>query len=749
MDRDIKYEEVLAQIKLYIKDEATLKEIQKAYEYAEEKHHGQVRNSGAAYIIHPLWTTFFLAQWRMGPKTLIAGLLHDVLEDTPATFEELQELFGIEIANLVEGVTKVSYFAKENRTQIKAQYLRKLYLSMAKDIRVIIVKLADRLHNLKTIGYLKPERQQIIARESLEIYSAIAHRLGMKAVKQEIEDISFKIINPVQYNKIVSLLESSNKERENTINQKIEELKKILITEKKMSVKVYGRSKSIYSIYRKMNQFGKNFDDIHDILAVRIITNSVDDCYKVLGFVHQHYTPLNNRFKDYIATPKHNLYQSLHTTIVADDGLIFEVQIRTEEMDELAEQGVAAHWRYKEGENYDIAKKQKDIDERLDIFKRILDLENISVQERDEIQQEVYKPDHLMEQIIQNDIFSSLIYVLTPNGKVVTLPFGSTVLDFAYKIHSEIGEKTIGAKINGLFSPISTVLKSGDVVDIKTAATQKPNHSWLVVAKTSSALQKIKKYLKKELVEVTSDAKSVNLEKIKQTKSQIEEYIAKKDLKWKLVNSETQLERLHAINFNNIEDFLLDVANDEYTLEEAINLVYLDHETSQNEKILKKLQDKQYKKAQLKDDIIVQGISNIKVVISQCCLPIPYEDITGYVSKAEGIKVHLKTCRNIQSGDKQDRQVEVSWNEAVCKNKQYDCVIRIEAIDRPALLVDVTKVLSHLNASVQMMSANVSGDLMNLTIKTIIKVSNADRLQQIRSSLLTIPDIKVVERVMM
>ncbi|AGM26180.1 GTP pyrophosphokinase [Spiroplasma syrphidicola EA-1] len=749
MDQNIKFEDVLAQIKLYIKDEKSLNEIVKAYEFAEEKHRGQIRKSGAPYIIHPLWTTFFLAQWKMGPKTLIAGLLHDVFEDTPATYEEMQKLFGLEITNLVEAVTKVSYFAKENRTQIKAQYLRKLYLSMAKDIRVIIIKLADRLHNLRTINFLSPERQQIIAKESLEIYSAIAHRLGMKAVKSEIEDLSFKILNPQEYNKIITLLETSNKERENTINKKIEELKDILINQKKMDVKIYGRSKSIYSIHRKMNQFGKNFDDIHDILAVRIITNSIDDCYKVLGFVHQQYTPLNNRFKDYIATPKHNLYQSLHTTIAAEDGSIFEVQIRTEEMDEIAEQGVAAHWRYKEGENYDVQKKQKDIDDRLDIFKRILDLENLTVHERDEIQQEVYKPDQVMEEIIQNDIFASLVYVLTPNGKVVTLPFGSTVLDFAYKIHSEIGEKTIGAKINGLFSPIATVLKSGDVVDIKTSVTQKPNHSWLVIAKTSSAVQKIRKYLKKELVETSGDLKTQNLEKIKTAKAQIEEYIGKKDLKYKLVDADTQLERLREIDYTNIEDFLLDVANDEYTIEEAVNLIYYDPDTNQNQKILKKLQDKKYKKAQLKDDIIVQGITSIKVIISQCCLPIPYEDIVGYVSKSEGIKVHLKECHNIQSEDKQERQVDVVWNELVCKNKQYDCGIRIEAIDRPALLADITKVLSHLNASIQMINANTSSDLMTISIKLIIKVANVDRLRQIRSSLLSIPDIKTVERILM
>ena len=749
MDEQIKFATVLDQIKLYIKDQNTVAEIEKAYHYASEKHEGQTRKSGAHYIIHPLWTTFFLAHWRMGPKTLIAGLLHDVLEDTPATFEEVEKLFGKEIADLVEAVTKVSYFAKENRTQIKAQYLRKLYLSMAKDIRVIIIKLADRLHNLKTISYLSPEKQQIIAKESLEIYSAIAHRIGMKAVKSQIEDLSFKIMNPAQYTKIVHLLEWSNKERESNMAQKITEIKNILINEKGMDVRIFGRSKSIYSIYRKMNQFGKDFDDIHDILAVRIITHSVDDCYKVLGYIHQHFTPLNNRFKDYIATPKNNLYQSLHTTIVASDGTIFEVQIRTEEMDEIAEQGVAAHWRYKEGENYDVAKKQKDIDERLDIFKRILDLENITAQERDEIQQEAYRSDQLMEEIIQNDIFSSLVYVLTPNGKVVTLPFGSTVLDFAYKIHSEIGEKTIGAKINGFFSPIATVLKSGDVVDIKTSPSQKPNHSWLVIAKTSSARQKIKKYLKRAIAETTGDTKSANLEKIKKVKANIEDYIAKKDFKWKLLDSEGQQERLEAINYHNIEDFLLDVANDEYSIEEAVNLIYLDNETSQNEKILKKLQDKQYKKAQLKDDIIVQGITSIKVVISQCCLPIPYEDIVGYVSKAEGIKVHLRTCKNIQTAEKQERQVEVSWNESVSKNKQYDCGIKIEAIDRPALLVDVTKILSHLNAAIQMINAHSVPSLMTTTIKLIIKVANVDKLNQVKSSLLSIPDIRAVERIMM
>lgn len=741
-------DDVIFEVKTYIKEENPIQLILKAYKYAEEQHKGQFRKNGDDYIIHPIWTAYFLAKLKMGPLTIIAGLLHDVLEDTPVTEEDLKKIFGEEVAKLVESVTKVSYFAKENRNQIKAMYLRKLYLSMARDIRVIIIKLADRLHNMLTIKNLNLEKQHEIAKETIEIYSPIAHRLGMKMVKTELEDLSFEVLDPKAFNKVIRLLEIGKTDREKIVETKKTELKKLLLDDKQIPVTIFGRSKSVYSIYRKMNLFGKDFDDIHDILAIRILTSTIDQCYQVLGYIHQNYTPLAGRFKDYIATPKNNLYQSLHTTIVGENGYIFEIQIRTYEMDEIAEQGAAAHWRYKEGEKYDISKKQKDIDDRLDIFNHILDLENMLIADSsNEKEGETSSNQHFIEEIIQKDIFSSLIYILTPNGKVITLPFGSTVLDFAYKIHSELGEKTTGAKINGVFSPLATILKSGNIVEIKTSNNQKPNHSWLLIAKTTSALQKIKRYLKKEIQEQSAESvKQTNYEKIKAVKQRIKDYIEKNNLKWNTLDYQQTILKLKDLNYNTIEDFLLEVANNEYSIEEACKLAYLEVNISENEKLLNRLKDKKYSKSQLKDDIIVENVTGIKASISQCCYPVPYEPITGFISKLEGIKVHVKTCKNVLTPDKQQRLINAQWNEPVVENKQYDSAIRIEAFDRPAILVDITKILNHLNSPIQSINAKNNGESFITRIDLIIKVNTYDKLMQIISSLKATPDVKVVER---
>jgi len=401
----------------------------------------------------------------MGPTTIIAGLLHDIFEDTPVQEQEIIDRFGQEVNMLVRAVTKVSYFAKENREQLKATYLRRLYLSMAQDIRVMIIKICDRLHNMFTIGNLPLDKQQVIAQETLDTYATIAHRIGMNSAKSWLEDMSFKVLDPGSYAKVAELIAQDRKTRDVEIKKIIIDLNYFLTKEKQITVvRIFGREKTVYSIYRKMTMFGKTFDEINDLLAVRIIAQNVDDCYKILGFIHQKYLPIPGRFKDYIATPKNNLYQSLHTTVANKNGLLFEVQIRTDEMDEYAEFGAAAHWRYKANDEVSVADKQKEIDDKLDIFRRIISLNN------EEQNQE-------LEKELKEDIFTSTIYVLTPNGQMITLPYGSTVLDFAFRIHSEVGEHAIGARINGVFLPLNTVLHSGEMVEIKTSPTQTPNHN--------------------------------------------------------------------------------------------------------------------------------------------------------------------------------------------------------------------------------------------------------------------------------
>ncbi|WP_342252372.1 RelA/SpoT family protein [Spiroplasma endosymbiont of Amphibalanus improvisus] len=735
------FEKVFNKIKKYISDKSTLDLIEESYIYAEKQHRGQKRKSGEDFIIHPLWTTYRLASWNMGKNTLIAGMLHDVLEDTPSTEKEIKEKFGEEVYNLIYSVTKVSYFAKENRTQIKAQYLRKLYLSLSKDIRVIIIKLADRLHNVNTLQALPIEKQRIIAKESLEIYSAIAHRLGMTAIKNELEDLCFKILEPEEYNRIIHSLELSNQQFNLVLDSIIKKIETAL-SEKNMQFKVLGRTKSIYSIYRKTIKYAKNFEDIHDILAVRIITNNVDECYAVLGIVHSLFSPLQKRFKDYIAVPKNNLYKSIHTTLVTEIGIIFEMQIRTKEMDDFAEHGIASHWRYKEGEVFDLSKKQKDIDERLNIFQGIQELETSS----NEYYADEKEPTELIESAIKNDIFSALVYALTPEGKVVTLPSGSTILDFAYKIHSEIGEKTIGAKINGAFSSLSTVVKSGDVVEVKTATHQHPNHSWMLIAKTSSAKNKIKKYLRKEQNLIVINDDKNNLKNIKLVKEQISKYISEHNLPDKMIDEKRQKNILNRLGYNNLDIFLLDVQNGKYSIREAVKLLYINK--SQNDsKLINYFLNKEAINVNLGDNkILVQDEYGIRTKISSCCRPVPNEQIIGYVSRYGLIKVHRVNCKNLINDSMQERKIEVSWNINVGSKIGYETLIGINALDRPGLITEITKIFSNLNVEIRKMKASVVNEEFRVKIMMLAQLNDKQQLDHLLKSLRSLSNIISAER---
>ncbi|WP_051636031.1 RelA/SpoT family protein [Mesoplasma photuris] len=734
------YSELENELRNYISNKKELKEIKDAYDYAEKLHSGQWRKNGDPYIYHPLSTAYFLAQMQMGPKTIIAGLLHDIVEDTPVTTKELESIFGEEVANLVESVTKVSYFAKENREQLKSEYLRKLYLSMAKDIRVIIIKIADRLHNMLTINNLPKEKREVISKETLEIYSAIAHRLGMKNAKSLLEDMSFEVLEPLQYQNIENKLKKDKEEREIYIGNLIQEMDLYLRKEKHIKLlNMFGRPKTVYSIYRKMNMIGKSFDEITDLLAIRIITKSIDDCYKVLGFLHQKYTPVGGRFKDYIATPKNNVYQSLHTTLVDKDGNIFEVQIRTEEMDRIAESGAAAHWRYKEGEVVDIAKRQKEIDERVDVFQHILELDQQSAKS------ENGSKGKEIEQALKDDLFTASIYVLTPAGAVKTLPYGSTVLDFAYSIHSELGEKTIGAKIDGAFSPINTVLKSGQIVEIKTSSKQAPTHEWLKIVKSTSAKNRIKKYLTAKMNESNiTNKKEENKAIAKKAENTINSYINQKELRWKRKSDEEILESVKSLGYTNLEEFLLAQAKGEYTISEACDLVYIDHNFSKDDEALESIKTKVVRNFDNKNDIVIDGITNIKTELASCCMPIPYEPVVGYVSKGNGIKVHLSECININKTG--ERIINVQWNSAVTESHSYSTKIKYYATDRPNLIYDVSKVLTSLKAST--INANLSTDEKTLMAsgELTIKVTNSEQLNQIISAIKSIPSIIDVDR---
>lgn len=734
------FNEVMNEAKTYIKSENLLNKIEKAYQYVKVKHEGQLRKNGDPYLYHLLSTAYNLTLWHLDPATIQAGLLHDILEDTPTTHEELIKEFDEEIADLVLAVTKVSHFAKEKREEIKSDYLRKLYLSLAHDIRVIIIKMADRLHNIRTIEFLSPEKQKVVAKETLEVYSSIAHRLGMRELQSELEDRSFAVLYPKEYQKISNIFKADKEKRENLVNNAIKEISKTLVKHEKLNFRTYGRSKNLFSIYRKMYHFGKDLEDIHDILAIRIVSQSIDNCYAILGYLHQRFTPLPGRFKDYIATPKNNMYQSLHTSIVYKNE-IYELQIRTEEMELYAEVGAAAHWRYKEGEEVSAKKKQQEIDEKLNIFQTILDLNTINNYEDD-------GQNSNLETEIKQDLFSELIYVLTPNGKVITLPLGATVIDFAYKIHTEVGETAMGARINGAYSSLNTVLKTGDVVEIKTAKSSKPNYDWLAIAKTNFARHKIKKYLNKQTEAPEAKVKSSdNEKKIQITKEKIEKHIQENKLRWRIASSSVILQRLKFLKYNSYDDFCLDVASGTYSIDEAVSSILFSD--SPKFKDLKSKKNISLANPHINNDAIVENTPSIKTQLARCCLPIPDEPIIGYISKGQGIRVHRIDCPNVINEQRKERTLETIWNLSATAARVYSSSIKIYYLDRPALLADIINLLNHLKISIQNIDAN--NQLINHkgTLKLIIRVPNIERLNQIISSLKKVPDIIEITRIIM
>ncbi|AHI52819.1 RelA/SpoT family protein [Spiroplasma culicicola] len=745
--RDV--EILIKEMKKYIKNEKSIEEVRQAYYFAEDKHKEQKRKNGDPFIIHPLSSAYYLAQWRMGPKTIIAGLLHDVIEDTPVTFDEIEELYGTDVADIVEAVTKVSYFTKENRAQMKAQYLRKLFLSMIRDIRVIIVKIADRMHNLLTLKYMKPEKQKIIAKETLEIYSTIAHRIGMKSAKNILEDYSFEFLDPEEYHRIIALLEEDKEARYQIINDIIQEINSKIETDGSVgSASVYGRSKTIYSIYRKMNVFGKSFQDINDILAIRIITGTIDDCYRILGWIHQMYTPLSGRFKDYIATPKNNLYQSLHTTLANKDGIIFEVQIRTKDMDDIAEHGAAAHWKYKEGEgSVDIATKQREIDKKVDMFTRLMNLEKLAVDgEQSEYEMDVDSLEQEIEETVKSDYLTAMIYILTPDGQVVTLPFGSSVLDFAYKIHTDVGHRTIGAKINGVFSPYNTTLNSGEMVEIQTSNDTEPQDKWLRFVRTSTARKAIENFLAIKKKEEDKKEEITNQKMIRTTKKEIERYIIAHNLKWQVNSFEEMQKKLKVLDYKNIDEFLLSVAKGDFTIPEAVDVVYVSKENLTDIETINDMKTRKYKSNLGRDDLRINGMEKVSCSIAQCCFPIPVENVTSFLSKTKGIQVHRSECVNIVNIRKVRNLLPTEWIVKNTKDKRYNTKIRFLTYDRPGILMDVINVFSSKRINIAEAKIITSEEDFMGKGSMIIETEGVEQLNSTLKTLSEVPGVVKVTR---
>ena len=727
-------EDVLEACSGYLTRPESIQIIKDAYNYMESKHEGQFRKSGEPYKYHLIEVAYTLATYNVGPTTIAAGLLHDVVEDTDTSIEEIKNLFGDDVAFLVDGATKIRKLSKGSYEDYQAENHRKIFIAMAKDIRVIIIKLADRLHNMRTLASHKPEKQKMIAKETLEIYAPIAHRLGMNSVKSELEDLSLYYLERDKYIEIQDNLSRKQQVRQNIINEMEKTIKKLL-DENKLPYYISGRAKSIYSIYKKMYIKGKQFNEIYDLQALRIITDTKSHCYEILGYIHATYRPIPGRFKDYIAMPKPNLYQSLHTTIVADNGEIFEVQIRTQEMDEIAESGIAAHWRYKENIKYNPKQEQKEIEEKLYWLKdMIIMTEDISDDAKEYVSS------------LTKDIFEANVYVMTPKGRVIDLPNGSTPIDFAYKIHTQVGHTMIGAVVNGTMVPLTYVLKTGDVVDIKTNKNTGPSEDWLNIAKTTSALNHIRKYLAKQNVilnrdEAISKGKELFVIACKADNIDVNEAI-------KLLNDE-KYKRIRV--YPTIDDLYVAIGNRHVSASNITNKVKselkLREKLATTQELLKKT--KKVEKTVSHGNNIgvkVEGIDKVSIQMAQCCSPIPGDLIIGYISKGLGVKIHRKDCPNIINEKK--RLISVYWDESLNENPILHTVfIQITATDRPNLLVEIINTFSQAKIMIQSINGTVSDKTSLAIFNLIIKVKDANQLMDVFNLVNNIPGVLDVERV--
>ena len=727
--KSVVFEEVLEEAKKYIHKPENIDLITRAYLFAKEQHEGQFRKSGEPYIIHAVQVGYTLALLRTGPKTVAAGFLHDTVEDCDVETEDIARLFGEEVASLVESVTKIGALKFKDEKEYLASNHRKIFIAMAKDVRVILIKLADRLHNMRTLQYMSEAKQKKIASETLEVYAPIAHRLGISEIKNELEDLSFKYLNREKYFEIAKLVEKRESERDAQVQHMIREISDML-DEHHIPYRIFGRSKHLYSIYKKMITKNKRFEEILDLLAIRVITDTEVSCYEVLGYIHAKYRPIPGRFKDYIAMPKVNMYQSLHTTIVAGDGDIFEVQIRTEKMDEIAERGVAAHWRYKETQYGGPELEQKEIEEQLHWFK---DFSMMSDEESDD-------PLEYMN-VLQRDIFEANVYVLTPKGRVIALPNGATPIDFAYRIHTEVGHHTVGATINGAIVPLNTPLKTGDVVSIRTSnQSNGPSEDWLKIVKSPHARNKIRSFFQKQESEKRSGL-------IHKGEDMLEEEVRRRGLEENLLNHKRLEQIVGSLSFSNVPDLMVAIANKQVSLQAVIERL-AKHKISapiDNEDLLKmfnRSENKPRKKSSC--GIHVPGIDTMMVQLAACCSPVPGDAIVGYITKGQGVKVHRKDCPNIVN--EKQRLISVEWEEGL-EEKSYDVDLIIHSNDRSYLLSDIVTVVSQCKAQMNHVDSKVNDDRITATTKMTVGVRDAEHLRTLMANLRKINSVNDVERV--
>lgn len=723
-------DDVMREARKYISNPANLALIEHAANYATEHHAGQFRKSGEPYIIHLINVAYILAQLQAGPSTIAAGFLHDTIEDTGVSKEELAAEFNDEIAEIVEAVTKIGtlkYKGKDD-PEYQASNHRKIFIAMAKDVRVILVKLADRLHNMRTLQYQPEASQKRIAAETLDVYAPIAHRLGISAIKNELEDLCFYYLNRDEYYHIASLVETKKAERDKAVNHMIAEITEML-KENHLQFRIFGRSKHLYSIYNKMIKKHKRFDEILDLLAIRIVTQTELNCYEILGYIHAKYKPIPGRLKDYIAVPKTNMYQSLHTTIIGDDGKIFEVQIRTEEMDQVAERGIAAHWRYKEGARYDAKKEQKEIEDKLSWFKNFA------------VYSEEAENDNASEYMatLQHDVFEANVYVMTPKGRVIDLPNGATPIDFAYRIHTDVGHTAVGAIVNDVMVPLNTELHTGDVVQIKTMKGTGPSEDWLKFVKTNQARNKIRAYLTRreneQKQERVGDGEKIMYDELRKRGFDVKEYSDRKKYEAIMKN----------FNVNSYVDLMYGIAVHSINPTDVCQKLTNQKRTLNNEEMLQRVINREpaKKRATSKFGVIVPGIESMKMSLAGCCLPVYGDPIVGYISKGVGVKVHRADCPNMMHV--KERRIDVQWDDGDSE-RTYLSDLVIKAHDRQFLVTDIVTVISQVKAPMNAINAVVDHETLISTIKLQINVRDVDHLNTVMANIRKVESVISVTR---
>lgn len=729
------YKELIKTIREYHPSD-DISMIEKAYKLSYEAHKDQKRKSGEPYIIHPICVAIILASLELDKETIAAGIMHDVIEDTEYTYEDLQKMFGKDVADLVDGVTKLTQISwKNDKIEMQAENLRKMFLAMAKDIRVILIKLADRLHNMRTLQYMKPEKQKEKAKETMEIYAPIAQRLGISKLKVELDDLSLKYLEPEVYNELARKIELKKEEREAFVASIMKDVG-IHIEEAGIQAEISGRVKHFFSIYKKMVNQGKTLEQIYDMFAIRIIVNSVKDCYATLGVIHEMYKPIPGRFKDYIAMPKPNMYQSLHTTLIAHNGQPFEIQIRTFEMHKTAEFGIAAHWKYKESGSGTVAEGAEAA--KMNWLREILDWQKDMSDNREFLN--VVKSDL--------DLFSDSVYCFTPSGDVKNLPRGSNPVDFAYSIHSAVGNKMVGARVNGKLVNIDYELKNGDRVEIITSQNSRgPSRDWLSMVKSTQARNKINQWFKNELKE----------DNIERGKDLVEKYCKGKGINWAEINKpEYQEKVMKRYAYRDWDSVLASLGHGALKEGQVVNRMLAEKERSE----LKKITDanildsianssNQNQTRKEKNGIIVKGMHDLAVRFSRCCSPVPGDEIVGFVTRGRGISLHRTDCVNVVNMPEEERirLVPAQWemSEAEAGDSKYQAEIKIYSNNRIGIFVDISKVFTEKGIDIISMNSRVNKQGL-ATISMSFDIKGTEELNNIIAKLRQIDSIIDIER---